>query len=132
MSILLVGWVGEGQFGGGSGWVSDGASADTYWSSSILDTPVAALFANHCHGRVGYEIQFGATGPPHNPCLQITRPGGSLSIEYVVDLPEGGGLWRYSVNGGPWTYYVGNRTWAWPPGLPTPAGGLTPGRPVDI
>ena len=129
LGVVLAAWIGGGNLGGASGWVADGAAADTFWNSSIVDIPGGALFAVHCHGRMAYEVQLGETSPAHNPCLRPTTHGSSLSIERLGDLPGVSSLYRYSVNGGSWTYYVVDRGWSWPPGIPHPAGWPEPPSP---
>jgi hypothetical protein len=122
LGIVLAGWVTGGKLGGVSGWVVDGAGADTHWNMSVVDLPGAAVEEVHCNGKMRYDVELGETGPAHNPCERLAPGSRSLSIAYVVDVAGGGGLYRYSINGGPWIYYVGNRSWSWPPGIQAPPG----------
>src|SRR5450759_4303768 len=38
------------------GWYPDGAAADTFWDSPLVDVPGVSLTGVHCHGSVQYEL----------------------------------------------------------------------------
>ena len=93
------------------GWSSDGAGGGTFWDSNVLDIPGASLTAVHCHGRVEYVVQVGATGPDRlNPCYAALGEysGESSQLDTYVVFPGGNAaLYRSSENSGPWRYCLG-------------------------
>jgi hypothetical protein len=101
------------------GWIPDGASADTFWDSSIVDAPGFSVTTVHCHGQMRVNLQMGATGPAHdNPCYAAmgVYEGQSDQLDAYMFVPfVGKALYRHSANEGPWTYYFGDLITAPPP-----------------
>jgi hypothetical protein len=97
----------------------DGAGAATFWDSPVVDAPGFSATTVHCHGRMDFNVQVGATGPVHgNPCYAAlgVYSGGAEELDAYVDVPfVGKVLYRHSVNEGPWTYYFGDPITAPPP-----------------
>ena len=90
--------------------LSDGAGPDTVWNGPGVDAPGISLIGAHCHGRVQYEIQVGATGPTQdNPCSALMGEyGGRTAGEYGVYVWLPGDRVVYRVNEGlHWSYCVG-------------------------
>lgn len=94
------------------GWIPDGAKADTFWDSPVVDAPGFSVTTVHCHGQVRVNLQVGATGPAHNnPCYAAMGVYGGQSDEldaYMVVPFVGKAVYRHSVNEGPWAYYIGD------------------------
>lgn len=94
---------------GGS--VPDGATSDTFWDSSVIDLPGFAITGVHCHGRVQYEVQAGATGPiDDNACyaaMGMYDAAGSQQWGVYEMLPGNRAVYRTSDNSGPWRYCIG-------------------------
>lgn len=92
-------------------WSPDGAKADTFWDSSVVDLPGFSITAVHCRGQVHYDVQLGATGPSHsNPCYAAMGLYSQGSEDYGVYMLLPGGqsaVYRDSKNYGPWTYSTG-------------------------
>jgi hypothetical protein len=108
-------------------WASDGAKADTFWDSQVVDIPGVSVTAVHCHGKVRYDVQVGATGPYHaNPCYAAmgAYSNGSGAWELFMSLP-GRAVYRISQNQSPWRYCIGSISAGPPPGIP-PAGPPSP------
>jgi len=122
LALVVVGWVSGGHFGGATGWVVDGAAADTHWDAAVVDLPGVAIGEVHCHGKMRYVVQLGDAGPVDNPCERRGPGNHTMSMNYVMDLPGGKGLFRYRVDSGPWRYFASDRSNGWPPGIPTPPG----------
>ena len=103
-----------------SGWSSDGAGGDTFWDTNVLDIPGASLTAVHCHGRVAYVVQVGATGPDRsNPCYAAmgVYSGESSQLDTYMVLPGGyKALYRSAQDNGPGQYCIGNGSEAPAPG----------------
>src|SRR5207248_11047445 len=80
-AIVVAGGVSDG-FGTGTrldastpGWIPDGAGGATFWDSPLVDVRGVSATGLHCHGRVQYDLQVGATGPSHsNPSDAATGP----------------------------------------------------------
>jgi hypothetical protein len=96
-------------------WSPDGAKADTFWDTGMVDVPGLSLYAVHCHGYVRYDLQAGATGPQHhNPCDAAMIPPGSDMIQSAVyeayfTFPLGNKtVYRCTVKDGPWIYFIGD------------------------
>ena len=102
------------------GWSSDGAGGGTFWDSNVIDIPGASLTAVHCHGRLEYVVQVGATGPDRaNPCYAAMGEynGESSQLDTYVMFPGGyKALYRSSQNNGPWRYCIGNVIYSPAPG----------------
>jgi hypothetical protein len=108
------------------GWSSDGADASTFWDSQMIDLPGVSLTAVHCHGKMRYDVQLGATGPDHhNPCYAAmnkynTNGGGSSEIDTYMTLLGNQALYRISTNDQPWRYCIGPQITALPSAGPVP------------
>jgi hypothetical protein len=92
---------------------SDGAAPDTFWDSPVVDLPGLSVFWVHCHGRVNFDLQYGATGPNHrNTCIaamNAVNTGGLAAVDAYVFFPIGNKvLYRCNMNDAPWIYYVGD------------------------
>ena len=89
---------------------SDGATADTFWDSALLDVPGASVTAVHCHGKVQYELQLGATGPSHeNRCyaaMGLYSNGGEDQWGVYWTLPGDKAVYRISQDYQPWRYCI--------------------------
>jgi len=89
---------------------SDGAAADTFWDSALLDIPGASVTAVHCHGQVQYELQLGATGPSHeNRCyaaMGLYSNGGVDQWGVYTTLPGDRVVYRVSDAEQPWRYCI--------------------------
>lgn len=85
----------------------DGAAADSFWDSPLVDLPGASVTGVHCHGSVKLELQLGATGPTHdNPCyaaMGLYRGNGSQWGVYIT-LPGDRAVYRISEDYQPWRY----------------------------
>ncbi len=93
------------------GWIPDGAARDTFWDMTWVDLPGVSLTAVHCHGRVTYDMQLGATGPSHlNPCYAALGEysGQAQQIDTYLTLANGQAVYRVSTDYGPWRYCVGS------------------------
>ena len=111
------------------GWVPDGAAPDTFWDSPIVDVPGLTVTAVHCHSRVQYELQLGATGPSHdNPCYaamgEYQLPGGSSATlpgtgsgqwDAYITLPGDILVYRVSEDYHPWRYCIAGPVGEAPP-----------------
>jgi hypothetical protein len=104
---------------GVGGWIPDGAKADTFWDSPVVDAPGFSVTTVHCHGRMQLDLQLGATGPSHNnPCYAAMGmySGQSDELDAYMSVPfVGKVLYRRSSNYGPWAYSIGNPITAAPP-----------------
>jgi hypothetical protein len=92
-------------------WSTDGATRDTFWDSPVFDIPGVSVTAVHCHGKVRYDLQVGATGPSHsNPCYAAMGAYGYGSAQSgtFMTLPGDWAVYRISQNYGPWRYCVGS------------------------
>jgi hypothetical protein len=89
---------------------SDGAAADTFWDSALLDIPGVSVTAIHCHGKVQYELQLGATGPSHeNRCyaaMGLYSNGGEDQWGVYMALPGDRAVYRVSYGEQPWRYCI--------------------------
>lgn len=113
--VVLIAGVTDG-FGTGTqfhanlpGSFPDGAAADTFWDSSVIDVPGASVTAIHCHGMVQFELQLGATGPSHeNRCyaaMGLYSGDGEQGGVYIY-LPGDKAVYRVSENYQPWQYCI--------------------------
>jgi hypothetical protein len=87
----------------------DGAAADTFWDSQLLDVPGVSLAAVHCHGNVTYEFQLGATGPSHdNSCYAAMGlySGSGTQWGVYLTLPGDRAVYRISDDYHPWRYCI--------------------------
>src|SRR6266568_6885184 len=87
----------------------DGAAADTFWDSQLVDVPGVSVAGIHCHGSVKYELQVGATGPSHdNPCYaamgSYSGPGTQWGV--YITLPGDRAVYRISEDYQPWRYCI--------------------------
>ncbi len=114
--VVVVAGVTDG-FGTGTqlranvpGSFSDGAAADTFWDSALLDIPGVSATAIHCHGKVQYELQLGATGPSHqNRCyaaMGLYSNGGEDQWSVYMTLPGDKVVYRVSDGEQPWRYCI--------------------------
>ena len=91
-------------------WFPDGAGGDTFWDSPLVDVPGVALTGLHCHGRVQYELQLGATGPSQgNPCyaaMGLYSQGMESEWGVYIALPGDRAVYRFSENYQPWRYCI--------------------------
>jgi len=89
---------------------SDGAAADTFWDSALLDIPGVSVTSIHCHGMVQYELQLGATGPSHeNRCyaaMGLYSNGGEDQWGVYMTLPGDKAVYRVSDGEQPWRYCI--------------------------
>jgi len=93
------------------GWSADGAAPSTFWDNTVFDIPGVSVTAVHCHGKVRYDLQLGATGPSHsNPCYAAmgSYGNGSAQSETFMSLPGNRVVYRVSQNYGPWRYCIGS------------------------
>ena len=114
-AVVLAGGLTNG-FGTGArldagtpGWIPDGAGGDTFWDSPLIDVPGVSVTGLHCHGRVQYELQVGATGPSQsNPCYAAMGlySGGESQWGVYVILPADRAVYRSSDNYQPWRYCI--------------------------
>jgi hypothetical protein len=91
------------------GSLPDGAAADTFWDSPLVDIPGVSVTAVHCHGSVKYELQMGATGPSHdNPCYAAMGLYSGIGGQWGVYLPLPGdrAVYRISDEYQPWRYCI--------------------------
>jgi hypothetical protein len=112
------------------GWSSDGATHDTFWDSPVFDIPGVSVTAVHCHGKVRYDLQVGATGPSHsNPCYAAMGAYGYGSAQSGVFMSLAGNsaVYRISQNYGPWRYCIGSLT-----PFPGPGAGFAPPGPPSF
>jgi hypothetical protein len=118
--LVSAGWVNGGKLGGVWGSVPDGDAPNTFYTSTIMDGPGAAMFVVHCHGRMSFDVQLGETTPARNPCYGVGPPlhGSQIYLDFVTVTPWGGFLNRYSVNRGPWKYYLSDHYLGWPTDAP--------------
>ena len=87
----------------------DGAAADTFWDSQLVDVPGVSVTGVHCHGSVKYELQVGATGPSHdNPCYAAMGlySGNSSQWGVYITLPGDQAVYRISEEYQPWRYCI--------------------------
>jgi hypothetical protein len=95
----------------------DGAAADTFWDSPLVDVPGFSVTGVHCHGRVQYQLQMGATGPSHeNACYATMGLYSSHASEWgvYISLPANKAVYRISDNYQPWRYCIGGLIFAGP------------------
>jgi hypothetical protein len=88
----------------------DGAAADSFWDSQLIDVPGFSVTAVHCHGSVKFELQVGATGPSHdNPCYAAMGMYSGNSEEWgvYITLPGNTAVYRISEGYQPWRYCTG-------------------------
>lgn len=88
---------------------SDGAAVDSFWDSQLVDVPGVSVTGVHCHGRVTYELQMGATGPSNdNPCYAAMGLYGGDDAQWGVymTLPGDRAVYRISEEYRPWRYCV--------------------------
>lgn len=105
------------------GWYPDGAAADTFWDSPLVDVPGVSLTGVHCHGSVQYELQVGATGPSHdNPCYAAmgvySGNGGQWGV--YITLPGDRAVYRISEDYQPWRYCIAGLIFGPPEAALTP------------
>lgn len=109
------------------GSLPDGAAADTFWDSQLVDVPGVSVTGVHCHGSVKYELQVGATGPSHdNPCYAAMGlySGNGTQWGVYVALPGDRAVYRISEEYQPWRYCIAGlisgsaEPATEPPGLP--------------
>jgi len=114
--VVLVAGVTDG-FGTGTqlranvpGSFSDGATPDTFWDSALVDIPGVSVTAIHCHGKVQYELQVGATGPSHqNRCyaaMGLYSNGGGDQFGVYMTIPGDRAVYRVSNGYQPWRYCI--------------------------
>jgi hypothetical protein len=105
----------------------DGAAADTFWDSPLVDVPGVAVTGVHCHGSVQYELQVGATGPSHdNPCYAAMGlySGNGAQWGVYITLPGDRAVYQISEDYQPWRYciagliFAGSEPATGPPSLP--------------
>jgi hypothetical protein len=88
----------------------DGAAADTFWDSQLVDVPGVSVTGVHCHGSVRYELQVGATGPSHdNPCyaaMGLYSGSTGWQDEVYTTLPGDRAVYRISEEYQPWRYCI--------------------------
>ena len=92
------------------GSLPDGAAADTFWDSQLVDVPGVSVTGVHCHGGVKFELQAGATGPSHdNSCYAAMGlySGNSSEWGVYVNLPGNSAVYRVSEGYQPWRYCIG-------------------------
>jgi hypothetical protein len=88
----------------------DGAAADSFWDSQLVDVPGVAVTAVHCNGSVKFELQAGATGPSHdNPCYAAMGlySGNTSEWGVYITLPGNRAVYRISQDYQPWRYCIG-------------------------
>jgi hypothetical protein len=106
------------------GWFPDGAAADTFWDSPLVDVPGVSVTGVHCHGSVQYELQLGATGPSHdNPCYAAMGmySGNGAQWGVYITLPGDHAVYRISEDYQPWRYCTAGLIFAGPDsGPPAP------------
>jgi hypothetical protein len=104
----------------------DGAAANTFWDSQLVDVPGFSVTAVHCHGSVKFELQAGATGPSHdNPCYAaMGQYSGNEQWGVYITLPGDRAVYRISEDYQPWRYCTSGLIFAnavpttGPPSLP--------------
>jgi len=88
----------------------DGAAADTFWDSQLVDVPGVSLTGVHCHGSVKYELEVGATGPSHdNSCyaaMGLYSGGSGTQWGVYITLPGDRAVYRISEDYHPWRYCI--------------------------
>jgi hypothetical protein len=109
------------------GWLPDGAAADSFWDSRLVDVPGVSVTGVHCHGSAKFELQVGATGPSHdNPCYatMAVYSGNSTQWGVYITLPGERAVYRVSEGYQPWRYCIADLIFAnavpttEPPSLP--------------
>ncbi|MGZ3382221.1 MAG: hypothetical protein ACXVBB_18430 [Isosphaeraceae bacterium] len=113
--VVLVAGITDG-FGTGTqlqasvpGSLPDGAAADTFWDSQLVDIPGVSATGVHCHCSVKYELQVGATGPSHdNPCYAAMGlySGNGTQWGVYITLPGDRAVYRISEEYQPWRYCI--------------------------
>jgi hypothetical protein len=99
------------------GSLPDGAAADTFWDSQLVDVPGVSVTAVHCHGSVKVELQGGATGPSHdNSCYAAMGlySGNPSQWGVYISLPGDKAVYRISADYQPWRYCIGGLIFAGP------------------
>jgi hypothetical protein len=91
-----------------STWLPDSSKPAEFWDSPVVDIPGAELTALHCHSRVQYNLQIGATAPKLNPCYAAMGVTSSNSSGWGVMFTLPGDMAVYKVNehGLPWRYCI--------------------------
>ena len=95
----------------------DGAAADTFWDSPLVDVPGVSVTGVHCHGSVQYEVQVGATGPSHeNACYAAMGlyKGNASQWGVYISIPGDKAVYRISEDYQPWRYCIGGVIFAGP------------------
>jgi hypothetical protein len=95
----------------------DGAAADTFWDSSLVDVPGVSVTAANCHGSVQFELQVGATGPSDdNACYAAMGlySGNGSQWGVYISIPGNKAVYRISENYQPWRYCIGGLIFAPP------------------
>jgi hypothetical protein len=106
------------------GWLPDGAAADSFWDSQLVDVPGVSVTGVHCHGSVKFEVEVGATGPSHdNPCYAAMGlySGHPSQWGVYMYLPGDRAVYRVSDEYQPWRYCTGGLIFGEttePPSLP--------------
>jgi hypothetical protein len=93
----------------------DGAAADTFWDSQLVDVPGVSVTGAHCHGSVKFELQVGATGPSHdNSCYAAMGlySGNSMQWGVYITFPGDKAVYRISEAYQPWRYCIGGLIFA--------------------
>jgi hypothetical protein len=87
----------------------DGAAADTFWDSSLVDVPGVSVTGVHCHGSVQFALQVGATGPSDdNSCYAALGLYSGSESQWGVYISIGDkAVYRISDNYEPWRYCTG-------------------------
>jgi hypothetical protein len=106
------------------GSVPDGAAADTFWDSQLVDVPGVSVTGVHCHGSVKYELQMGATGPAHdNSCYAaMGLYSGSSGSQWgvYITLPDDRAVYRISEKYQPSRYCIAGLIFTEPATEPPP------------
>ena len=108
---------------GTPGWIPDGARGDTFWDSPLVDVPGVSVTGLHCHGRVQYELQVGATGPSQsNPCYAAMGlySGNGTQWGVYITLPGDRAVYRISEDYQPWRYCIAGLIFTEPATEPPP------------
>jgi len=94
----------------------DGAAADSFWDSPLIDVPGISVTGVHCHGSVKFELQVGATGPSDdNACYAAMGVYSGNGSQWGVYISIGDkAVYRISEDYRPWRYCIGGLIFAGP------------------
>ncbi len=99
-----------------TGWFGDRSKPADFWDGTVVDFPGASLVGLHCHGKVQYNLQLGATRPTHNPCyaaMGLSSDWGGWGVMYL--LPGGRAVYRSNPDDKRYRYCINRLFYEDPP-----------------